>query len=40
LIREIPALQFEPMQWAIEALYGWYEENRNAIDPAMLRHDG
>ena len=40
LLSEIPALQFEPMQRAIEALYGWYEENRNAIDPARLRHDG
>jgi len=40
LIREMPALQFEPMQRAIAALYGWYEENRSTIDPARLRHDG
>lgn len=40
LMKEVPTLQFEPMHAAIEALYGWYEENRNAIDPAMLRHDG
>jgi len=40
LIREMPAFQFEPVQRAIAALYGWYEENRNAIDPARLRHDG
>jgi len=40
MMKEIPALQFEPMHAAIEALYGWYEENRKAIDPAMLRHDG
>lgn len=39
LMKEIPALQFEPMQRAIEALYGWYEENRDAIDPARLGYD-
>lgn len=40
LSREIPALQFEPMQNAIAELYRWYDEHRQTLDPAILRYDG
>lgn len=40
LLREIPALQFEPTQQAVAKLYRWYDGRRHTLDSETLQYDG
>jgi GDP-L-fucose synthase len=39
MLSEIPEFRFRDIDDSVARLYRWYEERKNAIDPAMLRFD-
>jgi GDP-L-fucose synthase len=39
LVNEMGDFNFTPLEEAIKKLYGWYEENKKVIDPALLTYD-
>ena len=39
LLREMGGFAFRDVEESIEALYGWYSERRDSIDPALLHFD-
>jgi GDP-L-fucose synthase len=40
MLSEIPDFQFRDIDDSVARLYRWYEERKNAINPALLRFDG
>jgi UDP-glucose 4-epimerase len=40
MLSEIPDFRFRDVDESVARLYGWYEQRKNAIDPARLGFDG
>jgi UDP-glucose 4-epimerase len=40
MLEEVGQFRFRDMRQSVRDLYAWYEQNRAAIDPALLRFDG